>query len=213
MNVDQTGVVSFNSPGGLIGLSDFIKYQGGMIFTPGGEVFNPETLAVFGSLTNCSIVEPDLAAGRIFSMGSRPVLGQSAAWTLYAWNATNLQMVGSLAIPGVNDGGPTTLVRWGTNGLAFSISSWYQNQLFLVRTPLVPTLPPVLTGGSRQTSGPFQLNFTGDQSVPYTVWASTNLATWTQLGMANLVSNGWFWFSDLNTTNYPHRFYKVGISK
>ncbi len=212
MTVDQTGVLSSDGHDGLIGLSDLIKYQGGLVFTPGGTVFNPETLAVYGTLTNCSILEPDLAAGRIYSMGSHPVWGQSDAWRIYAWNATNLQLVGSLDIPYVS-GGPSTLVRWGTNGIAFGAPSWYINQFFLVRTPLVPSVPPILTRGSRQASGPFQLNFTGDQNIPYTVWASTNLASWTPLGPANLMSNGWFWFWDVNATNYSHRFYRAGISQ
>jgi hypothetical protein len=212
LTVDASGVADYTFEDGIVGWLETFKYQAGLIFTSGGTVFNPDTANILGHLTNCSIVEPDLAAGRIFTMGSHPVWAQPPGWTLYAWDATSLQMVGSLAIPGVNDGGPTTLIRWGTNGVAFSISSWYQNQLFLVRTPLVPTVPPVLIGGSRQASGPFQLDFTGDQSVPYTVWASTNLANWTPLGPANLVSNGWFWFWDINATNYWHRFYRAGIS-
>jgi len=213
LTADTSGITGYTYEDGIVGWLETFKYQAGLIFTSGGTVFNPDTATIFGHLTNCSIVEPDLAAGRIFSMGSHPVWGQPDAWTLYAWNATNLHLVGSLAIPGVNDGGPTTLIRWGTNGIAFSISSWYQNQLFLVRSSLIPPVPPVLTGGSRQASGPFQLNFTGDQSVPYTVWASTNLANWTQLGMANLVSNGCFWFLDLNASNCPRRFYRAGISQ
>jgi hypothetical protein len=211
MTLNASGVASHDSPSAPLANGEDMRCQGGLVFTATGKVFNPETLAVQGTLTNCSIVAPDLAAGRIYSMGSHPVWGQPDAWTLYAWNATNLQLVGSLEIPGVNSGSPTTLVRWGTNGIAFSISSWYQNQFFLVRTPLVLSVPPVVTGGSRQASGPFQLNFMGDEYMPYTIWASTNLANWTPLGPASLVSNGWFWFWDLNTTNWPQRFYKVGI--
>ncbi len=208
VNVDQTGVVSSDGHDGLIGLTDVIKYQGGMVFTPGGEVFNPETLAVTGTLTNCSILEPDVAAGRVFAMGSHPVFGQPDAWTLYAWNPTNLQMLDSLPVPGVLNG-PTSLIRWGTNGLAFCAA----NQIFLVRTSLVPEVPPIVTGGSRQTAGPFQLNFTGDPATPYTIWASTNLTSWSQLGAANLVSNGWFWFLDANAASYAQRFYRVGASQ
>jgi hypothetical protein len=213
LTVDTSGITSYTYEDGIVGWLETFKYQAGLIFTSGGTVFNPDTANILGHLTNCSIVEPDLAVGRIFSMGSHPVWAQPDAWTLYAWDATNLQMVGGVAIPGVNNGGPTTLVRWGTNGVAFSISSWYINQFFLVRTPLVPFVPPLLTGASRQASGPFQLNFTGDQNIPYTIWASTNLANWTPLGPANLVSNGWFWFWDVNAINWPQRFYRAGISQ
>jgi hypothetical protein len=210
LTVDPTGVVNSDSPGGFMGLSDLLKYQAGWVFTPGGNVFNPETLTLIGTLTNCSIVEPDLAAGTIFSMGSHPVFAQPAGWRLYAWNATNLQMVSSLDMPTVY-GGPSALVRWGTNGIAFCSPSGYVIQFFLVRTPLVPPVTPALKGVSHLASGPFQLIFTGDPSVSYTVWGSTNFTSWTSLGPPNLVSNGWYWFWDTNATKYPSRFYKVGF--
>jgi uncharacterized repeat protein (TIGR01451 family) len=142
LSLDESGVISSDSYDGLVGLSDLIKYQEGLVFTPGGNVFNPETLVVLGNLPACSIVEPDLTTGRVFTMSSQPILGQPAAWTLNACDPISLQIVGSLAVPGVNDGGPTAFVRWGTNGIAFCISSWYQNQVFLVRTSLVPSGPP-----------------------------------------------------------------------
>jgi len=208
--LDASGVTNYTYEDGIVGVLETYKCQAGLIFTSGGTVFNPDTKNILGHLTNCSIVEPDLAVGRIYSMGSHPVWGQPDAWRIYAWNATNLQLVGSLDLPFVSQG-PSTLVRWGTNGIAFGAPSWYINQFFLVRTPLVPSAPPLLTGGSWQATGLFQLNFTGDQSVPYTVWTSTNLANWSPLGSPNLVSNGWFWFWDVNATNYPYRFYKVGI--
>lgn len=212
IDVDQTGVAAFDSPGGFMGLSDLIKYQAGLVFTPGGNVFNPETLSVIGTLTNCSIVEPDLPAGRIYSMGSHPVFAQPDAWRLYAWNATNLQLLGSLDMPTVY-GGPSTLVRWGTNGIAFGSPGSYISQFFIVRTPLVSTVVPALKGGSQSASGPFQLVFTGDQSIPYTVWSSTNLTSWASRGPASLMSNGWFWYWDDNATNFPCRFYRVGVSQ
>lgn len=213
LTTDSSGITNYTFEDGIVGVNENFKYQSGLMFTWGGTVFNPATATILGSLTNCSIVEPDLQAGRIFSMGSQPVLGQPAAWTLYAWNTSNLQQVGSLAIPGVNDGGPTTLIRWGTSGVAFSISSWYQNQLFIVRTSLVPSVPPTLTGGRRQFAGSFQLTLTGDHNVAYAVWTTTNLTNWSLLGTAKPVSNGWFQFLDVGATNSAKRFYKAGISQ
>jgi hypothetical protein len=142
----------------------------------------------------------------IISMGSEPVWGQPDAWSIYAWNATNLEMFASLPVPGMLNG-PSKLIRWGTNGLAFCAA----NQFYLVRTSLIPVVPPVVAGGSWQTSGLFQLNFTGDPNTTYTVSTSTDLANWTQLGPPNQVSNGWFQYLDFSATNYPRRFYRVGL--
>jgi len=213
MTVDASGVVSHDNPSAPLSNGEGLKWQGGLLFTASGNVFNPETMAVVGTLTNCSIITPDLASGRILSMGSHPVFAQPDAWTLYSWNGTNLQLIDSLPIPGVNWGGPTTLIRWGTNGAAFFISSSIQNQFFLVRTPLVPSVAPTATVGSRATNGLFQLNFAGDEFMSYTVFSSTNLGSWTPVGPPNLVSNGIFWFWDGAITNNSRRFYRAGISQ
>lgn len=212
LDVDATGVTNYTYVNGIVGVNDTFTTQGGLVFTSEGVVFNPETAEVLGQLTNCSIAEPDLAAGTIFSMGSHPVFASPDAWTLYAWNSTNLQLTSSLPIPGVNPGGPTTLIRWGTNGIAFSISSWYISQFYLVRNAMVPSVPPSQVQAGRLVNGVFQLNFQGDQGIPYTIWATSNFMDWTAIGVPNLVSNGLFWSSDSNAASYSNRFYRVGIT-
>jgi len=206
LNLDSSGVVSYDNPSAPLGGNEDMKYQNGLIFTASGKIFNPETLTVQGSLTNCSVVEPDVVAGSIFAMGSHPVFAQPDAWTLYAWNCTNLQMVASLPVPNVL-GSPLNLLRWGKNGLAFCTS---QNQVYLLRTPLVPYVSPVFNIGKWQSSGSFQLNFVGDPYCSYSVWASTNLVNWTLLGTANPVTNGTFQFVDPAQMDLPHRFYRAG---
>jgi hypothetical protein len=207
LTVDASGVTAYTYEDGFVGVNESYKFASGLIFTYGGTVFNPATMVLVGRLTNCSIVEPDLSAGLILSMGSQPVFAKPDAWTIYAWNPTNLQIVASLPTPGVLNA-PSSLIRWGTNGLAFCAA----NQFFLVRTSLIPEVAPAMTGASPLAQGRFQLNFTGDPNTTYAIWGSTNLANWTQLGPANLLSNGSFWFSDLNATNNSRRFYRAGIS-
>jgi hypothetical protein len=211
LSCDVSGITNYFFEDGIVGYLETVKYQDGLIFTSGGTVFSPATTNILGTLTNCSIVEPDLQAGTIYSMGSHPVWASPNAWTLYAWNSTNLQQVGSLPIPGVNDGSPTALIRWGTNGIAFNIISWYINQLYLVRTPLIPLVQPTLESGSMQAHGSFQLVFTGDVAYPYTIRASTNFLNWTQIGAPNLMSNDWLWFSDSNVSMYPQHFYRISV--
>jgi len=206
LDVDASGITNSIVEDGIVGVNEAYKYQGGLIFTSGGTVFDPDTTNILGHLTNCAIVDPDLPAGMILSMGSHPVWGQPDAWTIYAWNPTNLQVLASLPVPGVFNG-PTTFIRWGTNGLAFCAG----NQLFLVRTTLIPIVPSVMAGGSCQESGTFQLNFTGDPNTSYMVSASTDLTHWTQLGPPNLVSNGWFQYLDPSAANYSRRFYRTTV--
>ena len=133
VNLDASGVAAFDTHDGLLGYPDTMKLQGGFIFTRGGRVFNPETLDVLGYLPPSYWVEPDLAVGRIFT-----VANTGSSWTLYTCDPVSLLAVGSLVLNGVS-GGPATLIRWGTNGLAFHT---FGNQVCLVRTPLVPSGQP-----------------------------------------------------------------------
>jgi hypothetical protein len=201
MNVNASGIGGWDFQNGLMNDGEFLKYQGGLIFTPSGKVFNPETLVVSGSLPACTVVEPDLAAGRIFTLASP----SANAWSLYACNSTNLQAVGSQSLSGVL-GTPSSLIRWGAKGIAFSTS---QNQVYLFQSDLVPTVRPVMAAGNRQASGSFEVRFTGDPCAPYSIWASTNLIDWSLLGAANPSTNGWFRFLDLNATNLPRCFYRA----
>jgi hypothetical protein len=78
--------------------------------------------------------------------------------------------------------------------------------------------PAVLWNPQAQTSGAsfgvqanqFGFNITASTNVPIVVDASTDLANpaWTPLFIGT-VTNGSFYFSDLNWTNYSSRFYRI----
>jgi hypothetical protein len=71
--------------------------------------------------------------------------------------------------------------------------------------------PQPLLGQARTLSnGQFDLRFTGGPYWTYRVWASTNLANWELIGMADESAPGTFRFIDVNATNWPQRFYKTG---
>src|SRR6185369_16116113 len=59
--------------------------------------------------------------------------------TLKAFDINTFVPLGETTIGGVV-GTPTSLVRWGTNGLAFRTTG---NQVFLVQTSLIPSATPV----------------------------------------------------------------------
>jgi hypothetical protein len=56
----------------------------------------------------------------------------------------------------------------------------------------------------------FGFNITGTTNIPIVIEAGTKLAnaSWVPLQSLNL-TNGAFYFSDPNRTNYPARFYRV----
>lgn len=51
--------------------------------------------------------------------------------------------------------------------------------------------------------------FAGLSNASYTVWGSTNLQNWSQLGSATQQNPEQFMFADTSITNYPQRFYRI----
>ncbi|MBD0373555.1 MAG: hypothetical protein ICV60_22165, partial [Pyrinomonadaceae bacterium] len=124
-----------------------LKYDNGLLYTELGKVIDPEAKTVVGTYPGMSfdsLVEPNSKVGRVFFLTRNPipetVNGVSVyTWTLRAFNQTTFQPVGTLEIKGIN-GIPSSLIRWGTNGLAFRTSS---NQLFIIQTTLVSPSAPI----------------------------------------------------------------------
>jgi alpha-tubulin suppressor-like RCC1 family protein len=79
-------------------------------------------------------------------------------------------------------------------------------------TVTLDILPPsVMESGAYglDASHAFSLAFAGLTNGSYSVWASTNLADWSRLGMAGQPGVGQFLFRDAASTNWPVRFYRV----
>jgi len=69
-------------------------------------------------------------------------------------------------------------------------------------------LPPQLTAPN-VGSGGLEFWFNGAPGLNYSVWASTNLSAWINVGTAVESSTGWFNFKDPTATNYDRRFYQI----
>ena len=61
----------------------------------------------------------DSAQGRVFFLGQTTGQQGTSTYTLQAFDQKGLNLLNSLTIPNVQ-GTPTALIRWGTNGLAFT---------------------------------------------------------------------------------------------
>ena len=73
---------------------------------------------------------------------------------------------------------------------------------------------PFLINSLRRPDGVFELNFNATPGASFHVLATTNLtltaSNWAVLGAATEISSGQYRFSDLQSTNQPRRFYRVG---
>ncbi|HEV2860519.1 MAG TPA: Calx-beta domain-containing protein [Pyrinomonadaceae bacterium] len=139
MSVDASGVTVTGSTS----FSTFVgelQFENGRLYNERGQVYNPATDAVVGTFANAGSgpFVVDVAAGRAFFIVNAQTHGNDPV-TLRAYDINTFAPVGEIAIGGVL-GTPTSLVRWGANGLAFRTNS---NQLFLIQTALVPSAEPV----------------------------------------------------------------------
>lgn len=90
-------------------------------------MFDPETKTLIGTVPYGGLVAPDAGDGRAFYLN-----GSGANYNLTCLDFTNLQMVSSIAISNII-GTPSSLIRWGNDGLAFRTTG---GQIFVIRTTL-----------------------------------------------------------------------------
>ena len=139
LTVDASGVsVSFSSN---LSFGGSIKFSNNLIFSSTGRVVNPDANTLLGTFTGTTsdAFVPDTSAGRVYFVTNDPQ--SSANLILRAFSIDTFLLVGSLTIPGVI-GQPTSLVRWGANGLAFRTTG---DQLFIIQTSLIPSAEPIPT--------------------------------------------------------------------
>ncbi|HET8670141.1 MAG TPA: hypothetical protein VFM05_05775, partial [Candidatus Saccharimonadales bacterium] len=138
LTVDASGVsVSSSSQFGF----GRIKFSNNLIFTSGGQIINPVSNTLLGTITGAAsdAFVPDTSAGRVYFVTQDPFSSNNLI--LRAFSIDTFLQVGSLTIPGVT-GQPTSLVRWGANGLAFRTTS---DELFIIQTSLIPSAEPIPT--------------------------------------------------------------------
>ncbi|MCA1593526.1 MAG: DUF4214 domain-containing protein [Acidobacteria bacterium] len=140
MTVDASGVQINNT--GSFNFSGNIQFAGGLVYSSSGKVFNPATNSLLGTFAGVGTgpFVVDVSVGRAYYVtGNSTNLNQTV--TLKAFDINSFLPVGEMTVSGVN-GVATSLVRWGTNGLAFRTSV---DQLFLIQTSLVPSPDPIPT--------------------------------------------------------------------
>src|SRR6185437_129162 len=139
ITIDASGVsnVSFPAIPALLGRA---KFSNGLLFTSFGQVANPDTNTLLGTFTgvNTTAFVPDTANGRAYFLTSTLTAG---TFILRSFDISTVAALGTLTITGVS-GNPTSLLRWGANGLAFRTTG---NQLFIIQTSLIPSAEPIPT--------------------------------------------------------------------
>ena len=77
-------------------------------------------------------------------------------------------------------------------------------------TPIQVVTPPIkLLNPVRLSDGRFQFAYSNANSMSLTVFASTNFAAWSPIGVATQLGPGYYQFTDSSSTNLPRRFYQL----
>ena len=138
LRVDTQGVTLLDTDAALLGNFNSVdlEYAEGWLYSTDGSVIDPVADLATGripSITGAAAVLYDAPTRRLFFLQAG-----TSNYVLQTFEAGSLLALGTMDIPGVA-GTPASLVRWGADGLAFRTSA---DQLFILRTSLVPTNPP-----------------------------------------------------------------------
>ena len=134
MTVSASGVAVVDSTSNVIsGFSVDFEMGGTRAYATNGRVIETSSVSIAGTFAGVpasgALVEPDSAAGRTFFL---------AGSSLLVFDNTTFVPIAASTVPGMV-GTPSSLVRWGTRGVAFRTSG---NQVFLIDTVLVSCVPP-----------------------------------------------------------------------
>src|SRR5688572_20416547 len=167
MTVNSFGVQNGTRISNLFDATD-IRFDNGLIYSTSGQVVNPETSTVVGSFSGFGfgtrLVLPESATNRVFFLEEN--FNESV--TIRVYDQTTRALYGTMVVPGVK-GIIGSLIRWGTNGIAFRTSSNVPgegNQVFIVQLPPSLTPPPVPTPTPTPTPPPGPMELLLDTSGP-----------------------------------------------
>lgn len=130
MLVDASGVSIVDATPNLIsGFNVDIEFDAGRIYATTGVAFDPEALMIVGTYPveffGTRLVEPDTAEGVVYFLsGNR----------LFTFDQDTFTLVGPPLTIGDVSGTPSSLIRWGVDGLAFRTDA---DQVFLLRPPFI----------------------------------------------------------------------------
>ncbi|MEI9968206.1 MAG: IPT/TIG domain-containing protein [Terracidiphilus sp.] len=91
----------------------------GLVYTDTGFAIQPSTGTIAGTYGASGIAVPDSTLNRVFVLYQTSAQAGTLNYTIASFNQTTFAPVGSITVSNVV-GEPTALVRWGSNGLAFT---------------------------------------------------------------------------------------------
>jgi hypothetical protein len=129
LGVGSPGVVLNQHFDGIAGpYSTSIHYDSGtgLVYADGGQAIQPSNGSIVGSYSASGIAVPDSTLDRVFILGQTAAQVGTSDYTIESFDQTKFTAIASITISNVV-GTPTALIRWGSNGLAFTTLGWPAN--------------------------------------------------------------------------------------
>lgn len=187
--------VTVSSTGGTLGKQwsgylsgQVMQYDAGLVYTNGGEAFNPATGDLMGTFDvgnpgccNSDSVVPDAAINRLLAIGSTPF---SNGFGITKYNLTDFTPIAVTSLAEFNNSpygnGVLAPILWGSNGLAFIVQAGccgnVTAQVVLVQSATmfqtapsnnkVPTVSSLVPSSITHGSGNFVLTVKGANFFP-----------------------------------------------
>ena len=137
-NVDGTGVASATTLGNSGTSSNDLRYDNGRLYLTSGGILDGVTGNLVGTLSASGPVAPDSSLGRAFTLNAGGTSGTTTPNQITAFDESTFVPIGSFPVAGIQSttGSPSSLVRWGEDGLAFRTTQ----QIYILRNALVKDL-------------------------------------------------------------------------
>jgi trimeric autotransporter adhesin len=143
-----------------------IRYDTGLVYSSGGQAFNPSTGLLVGTYdvgaaccgNSPSLVLPDAAINRVFALGNSQFLinnngSNNSNFAITSYNLSTFTPTGIANLSQFNSTASPAYIRWGSSGLAFLLQTQCCGsaapQVVLVQSPAM-----LLTSGAKSNPVP-----------------------------------------------------------
>jgi len=162
--VDSTGIISTQTDNSG-NYSNDLRYDNGRLYLTSGEVLDGTSGALLGTFAAAGPVAPDSSLGRAFILNPSQFYGSDQ---VTAFDESTFVPLASFGVGGVDDNGynsPSSLVRWGQDGLAFRSDIG----VYVVRSSVVKDLSKMPADVSVSSSAPASAMTGANMGVEFTV--------------------------------------------
>jgi uncharacterized protein (TIGR03437 family) len=170
----------------------------GYVYDDNGAILDPGTGTLVGTFAVSGLMVPDGALGKAFFLPQAVAGAGTGMLTLASFDLQRFTPIATAMLSNIV-GSPTHLIRWGSNGLAFTTTNQGSGgQVYILSGSFVSsggTLPAINTGGVTPASSPANTIQPGEWISIYGTNFATSTATWdgnftTMLGGVSVTIDG-----------------------